>query len=84
MMIDKLIGGGTATKRDGTEVKIEVLISDSMRGDDKIQAEIYEDDYTNQWEFFDEDTDYDDILEWANELYDYAITYTYFEEDEAE
>ena len=84
MLIDKLIGGGKATTKDGTEVHFEVLISLSGRGDDTIRAEIYEDEGLVEWEYFPEDTDYDDMLMWADEYYNYSTTYEYFEEDEDE
>lgn len=84
MLIDKLIGGGTATTKDGTEVNFEVLVSMSFRGDDTIKAEIYEDNRLVEWEYFNENIDYEDVLSWADEYYNYTANYQYFEEDEAE
>ena len=56
----------------------------SFRGDDTIKAEIYEDNRLVEWEYFDENIDYEDILSWADEYYNYTANYQYFEEDEAE
>lgn len=82
MLIDKLIGGGTATTKDGTEVNFEVLVSADRN--ETLKAEIYENDYRVEWKLFPEDIDYEDILSWADEYYNYTANYQYFEEDEAE